>query len=236
MISRIEKRRALKQQETYHCLELQCRHFRRIMLCFVPHTGSRKKTFGPLFRYAFPASHGIPFFAFLMRQRFQSDGWKIYNAEEEYARLGLPSYQWRISKANAKYELCDTYPAVLVVPNSITDQQLRSVSAFRSRGRLPVLCWKNPATMATILRCSQPRVGITGARSADDEAVCVTMICHCLCLPLVDRCNPCVKSIIGETSYCRCATSCKCNCKYSQRRWIREHCELSKYNITIHGY
>lgn len=142
------------------------------MLCFVPHTHSRKVTLNALMRYAFPASTGIPYFAFLMRQQFPTDGWKIYSAEEEYARLGLPSYQWRLTTANEKYTLCDTYPAVLVVPQSVSDQQLRAVAAFRSRGRLPVLCWKNPASMATILRCSQPRVGITGARSADDEAVC----------------------------------------------------------------
>jgi myotubularin-related protein 1/2 len=60
---------------------------------------------------------------------------------------------------------------MLVVPNSVSDDQLRTVAQFRSRGRLPALCWKHPGSMAVMLRCSQPRVGIRGARCGPDEAL-----------------------------------------------------------------
>lgn len=39
---------------------------------------------------------------------------------------------------NDHYELCDTYPAALVVPVTITDEELRRVASFRAKGRIPV--------------------------------------------------------------------------------------------------
>ncbi len=51
---------------------------------------------------------------------------------------GLPNESWRISKVNDHYELCDSYPATLFVPVTITDEELRRVSSFRAKGRIPV--------------------------------------------------------------------------------------------------
>lgn len=51
---------------------------------------------------------------------------------------GLPNESWKISKINSTYELCDTYPAVLVVPTSVKDDDLSKVAAFRAKGRVPV--------------------------------------------------------------------------------------------------
>lgn len=51
---------------------------------------------------------------------------------------GLPNESWKISKVNSNYELCDTYPAVIVVPTSVKDDDLSKVSAFRAKGRVPV--------------------------------------------------------------------------------------------------
>ena len=42
-----------------------------------------------------------------------------------------------MSFVNRNYDVCDTYPADLIVPVGISDSQLRLVSEFRSRGRLP---------------------------------------------------------------------------------------------------
>lgn len=39
---------------------------------------------------------------------------------------------------NSNYELCDTYPAIIVVPTSVKDDDLSKVSAFRAKGRVPV--------------------------------------------------------------------------------------------------
>lgn len=51
---------------------------------------------------------------------------------------GIPNESWRTTKVNEHYELCDTYPALLVVPANIPDEELKRVAAFRSRGRIPV--------------------------------------------------------------------------------------------------
>lgn len=65
---------------------------------------------------------------------------------------------WRISYVNQSYSLCDTYPAVLCAPQSLSDEQLRVVANFRSRGRIPALSWVHPEAHVTLARCSQPRV------------------------------------------------------------------------------
>lgn len=76
---------------------------------------------------------------------------------------------WKISKINENYEVCDSYPPVWAVPAAASDEDLRHVAAFRSRGRVPVLCWIHPESQATLTRCSQPLVGVSGKRSHDDE-------------------------------------------------------------------
>jgi len=59
---------------------------------------------------------------------------------------------WKISKINENYEICDSYPTILAVPVGATDDDLRAVAAFRSRGRIPVLSWIHPESQATICR------------------------------------------------------------------------------------
>lgn len=51
---------------------------------------------------------------------------------------GLPNESWTISKINSNYEVCDTYPALLVIPTSIKEDELRRVAAFRAKHRIPV--------------------------------------------------------------------------------------------------
>ncbi|KAK2101178.1 Myotubularin- protein 2 [Saguinus oedipus] len=89
----------------------------------------------------------------------------------DFSRIweAIPNESWRITKINERYELCDTYPALLVVPANIPDEELKRVASFRSRGRIPVLSWIHPESQATITRCSQPMVGVSGKRSKEDE-------------------------------------------------------------------
>lgn len=77
---------------------------------------------------------------------------------------------WRITRINDNYDICDSYPAVWAVPKAASDELLKQTSMFRSKNRLPVLSWIHPNTLATITRCSQPLVGVSGKRSAEDEA------------------------------------------------------------------
>lgn len=56
------------------------------------------------------------------------------------------------------------------MPKSASDDLLRQASMFRSKNRLPVLSWIHRNSLATITRCSQPLVGVSGKRSAEDES------------------------------------------------------------------
>lgn len=51
---------------------------------------------------------------------------------------GLPNESWTISKMNSTYELCDTYPSILVIPTNITDEDVKRVAVFRAKHRIPV--------------------------------------------------------------------------------------------------
>ncbi|KAB0398164.1 hypothetical protein E2I00_012356, partial [Balaenoptera physalus] len=99
------------------------------------------------------------------------DATKIAGRENysENRGAGLPNHHWRITFINKCYELCDTYPALLVVPYRASDDDLRRVATFRSRNRIPVLSWIHPENKTVIVRCSQPLVGMSGKRNKDDE-------------------------------------------------------------------
>ncbi|KAL7520904.1 hypothetical protein ACHAWX_005598 [Stephanocyclus meneghinianus] len=105
---------------------------------------------------------------------------------EEFERQGIFSFRgndsnksaspWApILNANANYGLCATYPSVLVGPRSIvgddviSDTVLRRCAAFRSEGRFPTLTWGSAIHGGSIWRSSQPKVGLQGNRSMEDE-------------------------------------------------------------------
>ena len=125
------------------------------------------------------------------------DGWSVYDARKEYERMvsgQAPGYavlscgtdqslvvlqgvcssnDWRFTEINRGYRVCPTYPAVLVVPKKVRDDQLEQVAEFRSKHRFPVLSWmkfgpKN-TSQAALLRSSQPLCGLTTKRSERDE-------------------------------------------------------------------
>ena len=100
-----------------------------------------------------------------------NDGWHIYDAKEEFKRMGLPDAQWRISTANSSFEICDTYPTLLAVPVAVNDAKLGLAALFRSRGRLPVLSWRHPQNFCALTRSSQPLVGMQKRQSTEDEAL-----------------------------------------------------------------
>lgn len=59
---------------------------------------------------------------------------------------------------------------MVVIPNEqiVSQAVLRSVAAFRSKFRLPVLTWKHN-NGATLTRCAQPLSGVKNKRNSDDE-------------------------------------------------------------------
>lgn len=104
-------------------------------------------------------------------------GWCAYNPLDEFKRMGVPNEQWRMTSCNSSYQMCTTYPQQLFVPATADDSLLISAAGFRSRGRVPALCWRDTKTLCTICRSSQPLVGF-GRRSAADEGL-IAEINHC---------------------------------------------------------
>jgi len=148
------------------------------------------KVCGPPLRFTLPQSTQVSFFetlnnlvfppsidrlfAFKNREIYPRHAQKVTFAmrkDMERMKVDLHSGKvWRVSDVNSDYGMCNTYPAQLIVPASITDAQLKASAAFRSRGRLPVLTYQH-SSGATISRCSQPLCGVARARSAEDEAL-----------------------------------------------------------------
>ncbi|KAI1898881.1 hypothetical protein AGOR_G00076970 [Albula goreensis] len=169
-INRIEKMGgASSRGENSYGLDITCKDMRNLRFALKQEGHSRRDIFEILFRYAFPLSHSLPLFAFLSQEKFEENGWSVYSPMQEFRRQGLPNDKWRITFLNQRYELCDTYPSILMVPYKATEEDLRKVATFRSRCRIPVLSWIHPDNLAVITRCSQPLVGMSGKRNKDDE-------------------------------------------------------------------
>ena len=101
-------------------------------------------------------------------------GWFVYEVRAEYERMGIAkTSDWRFTTINQAFKFCDTYPKVLVVPQNVSDDDLRQVGEFRSKHRIPVVSWlkfDSRKNHAALLRSSQPMVGLTQKRSDKDEA------------------------------------------------------------------
>ncbi|CAL1295648.1 unnamed protein product [Larinioides sclopetarius] len=170
VVSRIEKvGGASSRGELSYGIELFCKDMRNLRFAHKQENHSRRDVFEKLQQYAFPISNKLPLFTFEYEGKYALNGWTVYEPIAEYKRQGLPTESWKITKINEHYDLCDTYPAILAVPAAATDEDLRAVANFRSRGRIPVLSWIHPESQASITRCSQPLVGVSSKRCKEDE-------------------------------------------------------------------
>lgn len=172
-VSRVEKvGGASSRGENSYGIDIFCKDMRNLRFAHKQENHSRRTVYEKLQLYSFPLSHNGQLFAFNYKEKFPEEGWNVYEPVAELRRMGVNSTNndtWRITRINEKYELCDSYPSVWAVPKSAKDEMLKQVANFRSRNRLPVLCWIHPKSLATITRCSQPLVGVSGKRSEADE-------------------------------------------------------------------
>ncbi|XP_056298404.1 myotubularin-related protein 1a isoform X2 [Pseudoliparis swirei] len=168
VISRLEAISVPNQGKNTKGLELVCKDMRSPRFAYKVEEG-HPDVVELLAKHTFPLSHSLPLFAFRYKEQFPVDGWKVYDPTAEYRRLGLPNESWAISKMNSSYELCDTYPSILVIPTHIAEEDVRRVALFRAKHRIPILSWIHPETQAAIVRCSQPLVGPSDRRCKEDE-------------------------------------------------------------------
>lgn len=108
----------------------------------------------------------------------QFNSWNDFDPLKEFERQGLKfdsdegelgSNMWRITGLNSEYSLCSTYPSVLCVPKSVSDTMLSHTVDFRSKRRFPTLVYYYKKNGCTLVRCSQPLVGLKQNRSPQDE-------------------------------------------------------------------
>lgn len=169
-VNRVEKFGGARTPGDNYGIKVYCRDVRNLNFTLSREVGHpRKDIFESLTTNAFPVSYRSSLFCFKYREQYQESGWNVYDPVIEYKRLGLDNESWTISKINEKYALCDTYPQILGLPSAIKNEDLFEVAKFRSRGRIPVLSWIHPRSMATITRCSQPLISVVGKRSKEDE-------------------------------------------------------------------
>lgn len=102
---------------------------------------------------------------------YDEEGQGIYDARAEFERQGAYKEDsgWKETDLNQNFELCSTYPKVLMFPAGLSPDDITGVSKFRSKQRLPSLSWIHPENKAAIVRCAQPLVGLTGKKSEADE-------------------------------------------------------------------
>ncbi|KAH0361858.1 protein phosphatase, partial [Aureobasidium melanogenum] len=102
------------------------------------------------------------------------NGWQIYDARKEYKRMGISpkgaDRGWRLTDINRDYEYSPTYPSLLVVPSSVSDNVLKHGREYRSRYRIPALTYLHPVNNCSITRSSQPKCGMfQKERNPQDE-------------------------------------------------------------------
>lgn len=181
LINRIEK---IGHQSSKHVnfygLSISCKNGRRLRFAHTNDKNSRREIYEILQTYAFPLNHRLEYFAFVYKLNCNDiNGWNVYDPKKEYERMGvLQSSDWRISTINKDFRFCETYPKLLVVPDSISDERLKEIGEFRSKHRIPVVSWikyDSKTFRAALLRSSQPLVGLNKKRNEADEAYLNTL-------------------------------------------------------------
>ena len=91
-----------------------------------------------------------------------------FTYEDDATRLGFRQHGWRIYE-QLDFHLCKSYPSSIYVPTSMTDEDVKQLSKYRSRGRIPAIVWRHPYTGAVVCRCAQPLSGLTSKSSTIDK-------------------------------------------------------------------
>ncbi|XP_038054357.1 myotubularin-related protein 13-like isoform X3 [Patiria miniata] len=85
---------------------------------------------------------------------------------QDYHRLGFgapgssgimrprPGEAFRISEANIHFEVCRSYPSLVVVPSALSDDSIRRLAKCHRQCRFPAITWRHPGTKALLLRSS----------------------------------------------------------------------------------
>lgn len=156
---------------SYH-LFIRCKNLQCIRLSF-QNLIEAQKVYETLRRLSsLPKSRSHLLYPFFYRPAFDivEDGWCIFDLESEYNRLVLSlTDTWRISTVNAKFDVCPSYPPLVLVPKAVEDDSILKVAKFRHHGRFPVLSYFHKQTQMVLLRSSQPLTGPNGTKRCKED-------------------------------------------------------------------
>ena len=99
---------------------------------------------------------------------------QLFLQADDAERLGFRQNGWR-EYEQPDFHLCKSYPYKFFVPASITDEEVKQVSKYRSRGRIPALVWRHPYTGAVLCRCAQPMSGLISKSSSLDKKMLIAI-------------------------------------------------------------
>jgi hypothetical protein len=123
--------------------------------------------------------------AYVFARQPDTSGWAAYDPQAEFTRLGFKAPKsgaqfggFRITHVNSNYKMSPTYPSAFVVPASVSDGELRKISFFRARGRVPAVTYRH-RNGAVVARCAQPLVGLRRKRCTSDEAYMTALRREC---------------------------------------------------------
>jgi hypothetical protein len=167
-----------KQPNNRFQMEIQTKDNRTIKIIF---NNESKKLYGELAVLLSPKDNSL-FDYYAMRYReyhpVNFDGWQVYDMVREFGRQGVDCLlinnlnsqkQFRMTYLNKNFELCSSYPEKLIVPYNSSDDSIRESASFRTKSRIPVLCYYNKENRSSLWRSSQTKSGLSYQRNKGDE-------------------------------------------------------------------
>ena len=95
------------------------------------------------------------------------DGWTIYDDEDEFKYQDLDFENTFRIVDNSKFDFCSSYPKKIVVPISMTDEDIKKCATYRTKERFPALTYRYKKNGKCIWRSSQTKSGIKGKTNKD---------------------------------------------------------------------
>lgn len=113
--------------------------------------------------------HGCQYlYPFFYRPMYSilEDGYTMFRGELEFSKL-LVSDEWRFSSVNKDYSVCSSYAPKILVPKSITDEEIVQSAAWRDGGRFPMLSYRHENGVRSKCSTFGPMSGLCDFQSFD---------------------------------------------------------------------
>ncbi|CAD8121242.1 unnamed protein product [Paramecium sonneborni] len=183
LLIKVEKTMDRKQNDA-NFIEISCKDGRGFKYKFLKEQNDDcNSIFNVINKNAFTLNKSTLFaFTFYKEQsQLENDfqGWKIYNIEKDFERMGINILQENSQIQNGLFKyvnnengiICSTYYNRLIVPAKADLDCIQKTAKFRSKERIPILSYAFQVNgkVISMWRSSQCRTGIGQNRSTEDE-------------------------------------------------------------------